>query len=271
MRIDTEDPLTLRDGDPMDAERKTRVLADADRVREIARLEQMRSALRGLPELPPPPGVWQRIAGELERRPAAHGPLRLRRIGSRAAAAAVGGAVLVALAAAMIGDRAGVPSIRERVAAIEPVSGFGSTKVEVPLPDVDTEPLRAVADSTESAIEPADAEENRAERDEAERFHAAPPDAASTRMDRYAALAAESARLERALGRIRFQPEVMNAGTAGTIVGLEDTLAALDEQLTFAAAGGADPHERETLWRERVNVMRALVQVRYAQAQRSGL
>jgi hypothetical protein len=224
MRFDTQDLLTLRDGEPIDAERRARVLADIDQVREIDRLEQVQRELRGLPELAPPNEAWQRIAAALER-PAS----RPRRTWSRVAAIAVGAAVLVAFAAAMIADRADEPS----------------------------QPLSLVhVESAPNLDSPANVEASRA---------------LPVGMDAHSTLVAESARLERVLAQIGFQPEVMSAGTAGTIAGLEDTLAALDEQLTFAAAGGLEPHERETLWRERVNVMRALVQVRYAQAQRSGL
>jgi hypothetical protein len=221
MRFDTQDLLTLRDGEPMDAERKARVLADPGRVREIGRLEQLQRALRALPELSPPDAAWTRIAEELAR-PAS----RSRRLASRAAAAAVGAAVLAAFAAAVIGSRDGAPSTPEAVTNFRPPTEIA------PAGEID---------------------------------------AAAGAPYVHSALAAESARLERVLGQISFQPEVMNVGTAGTIASLEDTLAALDEQLTFAAAGGLDPNERETLWRERVNVMRALVQVRYAQSQRTGL
>src|SRR5690606_33734042 len=120
-------------------------------------------------ELRPPAESWQRVAEELERRPAPRRPhSRPRRIASRAAAAAVGGAVLVAFAAAMIGDRADAPSIREAVVNSEPASGFGSTdfestEVAVSRPEAAGEPTQAaadsaqaVADSGEIAIDPAE-------------------------------------------------------------------------------------------------------------------
>jgi len=86
----------------------------------------------------------------------------------------------------------------------------------------------------------------------------------------YAALVEESARLERILTVLPERARVMNVGTMGTIVGLEDQVALIDHQLTLGAATGLGGESRQALWRERVDVMNALVQVRYAQAQRVG-
>lgn len=86
----------------------------------------------------------------------------------------------------------------------------------------------------------------------------------------YDQLLAESARLERLLRELPRRGQVMNAATAGTIVGLEDRVALIDERLTLAAASGVRPEYRQALWQERVDVMNALVQVRYAQAQALG-
>ena len=86
----------------------------------------------------------------------------------------------------------------------------------------------------------------------------------------YDSLLAESARLERLLLELPRHGRVMNAATAGTIVGLEDRVALIDERLMLAAASGAEPERRQVLWRERVDVMNALVQVRYAQARDIG-
>ena len=55
--------------------------------------------------------------------------------------------------------------------------------------------------------------------------------------------------------------------TAGTIVGLEDRIAYVDAQLSYAAARGLAPPYRKALWGERVELMNALVQVRFAQTQ----
>ena len=86
----------------------------------------------------------------------------------------------------------------------------------------------------------------------------------------YVALVEESARLERVLAELPTQRPLMTAGTASTIVGLEDRIAFIDEQLTLAAAGKAELPQREALWGERVELMYALVYVRFGQAQPSG-
>jgi hypothetical protein len=223
MRFDTEDLLTIRDGEPIDARRKASVLADADEAREVARLERVKRALQDLPELPPPPGVWNRIAAQLDV------PAPPRRTARRVAAAVFLSAVLFATASTVLW-RGRDASPAQRGAAM-PDSRTGGP---------------SASDITAQQ-------------------HAPPGGASASRA--YDPLVTESARLERVLAGLRSRPEIMTVGTAGTIASLEDTLAALDEQLTFAAAGGLDPGERETLWRERVNVMNALVQVRYAQAQ----
>ena len=86
----------------------------------------------------------------------------------------------------------------------------------------------------------------------------------------YVALVEESARLERLLAQIPYQRPMMTAGTASTIVGLEDRIAFVDAQLTLAAAGGTQLPQRQALWGERVELMNALVYVRFAQAQPTG-
>lgn len=86
--------------------------------------------------------------------------------------------------------------------------------------------------------------------------------------DDYARLVAESARLELMLAELDHTPQLMNAGTARTIADLEDYIGLVDEQLNYAEARGVDLRYRQALWRERVDVMNALLHVRYAQAQR---
>ena len=61
----------------------------------------------------------------------------------------------------------------------------------------------------------------------------------------------------------------MRLGTAGTIVDLEDQISLIDQQLTYGGERLA-PEYRQALWRNRVDVMDALVQIRYVQAQRIG-
>lgn len=84
----------------------------------------------------------------------------------------------------------------------------------------------------------------------------------------YRELIAESRRLERILMSLPEPHHVMQAGTASTIVGLEDGIAAIDAHLSMGVATGVDGQYRRALWQERVDLMNALVHVRYAQAQR---
>ncbi|MEE8249265.1 MAG: hypothetical protein V3R59_03460 [Gammaproteobacteria bacterium] len=86
----------------------------------------------------------------------------------------------------------------------------------------------------------------------------------------YASLAAESARLERTLGSITYQPRLMRASTASTITALEDRIALLDDRLMFSNRLDLSPRQKEALWRQRVDTINALVYVRYSRAQRSG-
>ena len=98
-----------------------------------------------------------------------------------------------------------------------------------------------------------------------------PPGAAVTLMPisspPFAPLVEESARLERLLAELPAPPRVMVGQTAGTIAGLEDRIALVDAQLSYAAARGLEPSYREALWGERVELMNALVYVRLAQTQ----
>jgi hypothetical protein len=86
----------------------------------------------------------------------------------------------------------------------------------------------------------------------------------------YVALVEESARLEKLLAEVPAQRPLMTGGTASTIVGLEDRIAFIDEQLTYGTARGLQLLQREALWSERVELKNALVHVRFAQAQWSG-
>ncbi len=82
----------------------------------------------------------------------------------------------------------------------------------------------------------------------------------------YAELVAESARLERLLAEIPPQSPVVNLGTVSTIVGLEDQIALVDEQLSYGDAIGLQGPQRAVLWTQRVDLMNALVLVRAAHA-----
>lgn len=82
------------------------------------------------------------------------------------------------------------------------------------------------------------------------------------------ALMVESQQLEQDLRSLPDQPQLVRAGTAATIAGLEDQIAAIDFRLNEASIGMT--HEQmELYWRERVRLMNLLVQLRTAQAHRS--
>jgi hypothetical protein len=93
------------------------------------------------------------------------------------------------------------------------------------------------------------------------------PEAAGGDPVSYAPLVAESARLERLLAELPAPRPIMVGSTAGTIVGLEDRIAFVDAQLSYAAAQDLAPTYREALWGERVELMNALLHVRFAQTQ----
>lgn len=78
-------------------------------------------------------------------------------------------------------------------------------------------------------------------------------------------LAAESVALERILATLP-QRRVMRVSTAGTIAGLEDQILLIDAELFRAGLESEPTAYRARLWRERNDVMSALVNVRYAQS-----
>ncbi len=90
----------------------------------------------------------------------------------------------------------------------------------------------------------------------------------STQVDALQTLMVESRQLESDLRSLPAEPRVMQAGTVATISDIKDRVAAIDYQLN-------DPdiemtsEETEIFWRERVRLMKLLVRLRYAQAQRS--
>lgn len=82
------------------------------------------------------------------------------------------------------------------------------------------------------------------------------------------ALRAESRDLERDLRLLPDQPAVMKVSTATTIRELEDRIAGIDHRLNDRSIA-LDEATEEIYWRERVRLMKLLVQMRYAQAQRA--
>jgi len=82
-------------------------------------------------------------------------------------------------------------------------------------------------------------------------------------------LMVESRQLESDLRSLPEEPRVRQAGTVATISEIEDRIAAIDYQLNDATVTMTDEDEH-IFWRERVRLMKLLVGLRYAQAQRAG-
>jgi len=82
------------------------------------------------------------------------------------------------------------------------------------------------------------------------------------------ALMVESRQLESDLRSLPDEPRVVQAGTVATLSGIESRIAAIDYQLNDPGMR-MTPDEIEIFWRERVRLMKSLVQLRYAQARRT--
>jgi len=81
------------------------------------------------------------------------------------------------------------------------------------------------------------------------------------------ALKVESQILERNLRLLPEQPAVMKVSTATTIEDLQNRIAAIDYRLNDYTIK-LEPEQEAIYWRERVRLMKSLVRLRYAQAQR---
>ena len=86
--------------------------------------------------------------------------------------------------------------------------------------------------------------------------------------DSVAALRARSQALEVLLAAMPSRPAVQRADTSLPIETLEAQVQWLDHQLSVAGATGKPAPDAEQLWRDRVEVMNSLVQLRYVEAQR---
>jgi hypothetical protein len=236
MHPSTEDLLSVRDGEPLDAGTSNVIADDATLEREIERMRQVRHALRQLPELPPADDMWQRIvAVERETRP---------RSNARWLAGA-GIAAAVALLAIFV-----ISSPPRPTGGIAPRA----------IPAGDGLTTRAIAEPPSTVVGAETSAETLFDRDRLLVGGRIVPVS-------YPALVQESARLDRALRRLPYQRPMMSAETATTIAGLEDRIALIDEQITYSNARGVPQPQRVALWGERVDLMNALVHVRYAQAQ----
>jgi hypothetical protein len=85
-----------------------------------------------------------------------------------------------------------------------------------------------------------------------------------------AELRARSQALEAVLAALPVRPAVAREATAVPIDTLESQVQWLDHQLSTAADALPEP-QAERLWRDRVEVMNSLVQLRYVEAQRPAL
>ena len=84
----------------------------------------------------------------------------------------------------------------------------------------------------------------------------------------YASLVEQSAQLERELAGLGRQSRVVRAGTMATVASLEGRIDAIDTRLTFARQLGLENAAVASLHRQRVELMNALLQVRYADQMR---
>ena len=91
---------------------------------------------------------------------------------------------------------------------------------------------------------------------------------AESRLSTLQTLMSESRELETTLRALPDAPTVQRASTMATITDLEDRIAAIDYQLNDSSVDMSD-EDRELFWRERVRLMKSLLQLRYAQAQRA--
>ena len=81
-------------------------------------------------------------------------------------------------------------------------------------------------------------------------------------------LQAYSRQLESDLRALPAKPKVSRASTVATMSEIEDRIAAIDYQLNDPTAKWAEG-DKEIFWGERVRLMKLLLQLRYAQAQRA--
>ena len=95
-----------------------------------------------------------------------------------------------------------------------------------------------------------------------------PPTNEAVELTALQTLMTESRELESNLRSLPDAPRVMRASTIATISDLEGRIAAIDYQLNDPAVQ-MSAGDRELFWRERVRLMKSLLQLRYAQAQRT--
>jgi hypothetical protein len=214
----TENLLKIRDGEPIDADALAYIEADPSARAELRRLRDTQQALKDLPSLLPPAGVWDRVIDTAEEDAAR----RVRR--------------------SWQWPLRGVIAASVAVLAIQ----FSTRAPEAP-GRLETGPSTIVAESVPNN-----------------------PMTQIVGTPSYASLVAESARLDRALGSITYRPTVMRGSTVSAITTFEDQIAVVDDRLMYADRLNLNALQRRALYQHRVDLMNALVYVRFAQAQRSG-
>ncbi len=214
----TENLLKIRYGEPVDADARAYVEADPSTRTELERLRQTQKALRDLPELEPPAGVWERVAEEV----GSDATRNAHRVWQWPLRTAIAASVAV-LAIVLVGRQ---PEV------IDPLETGPASIVAEAIPSIQIEEIVGTPS--------------------------------------YASLASESVRLDRALHSITYKPGVVRAGTASTITDFEDRIAMVDDRLMYANQLNLNAPQRRALMQYRVDLMNALLFMRYAQAQRSG-
>ena len=248
----TEDLLSIRDGEPVDAEARAAVDADPALQAEVARLKTTRDRLRGLPGFEPPPGVRAKVFAELET-----GPGTRRKTASETRTPVkLGSARTATERGASAGTTGSSPRSRFIRPAQWPLRGAIAAAVAV----IAVLAVRSL-DEPGGAAPVAIVAENPVSTADTPGLGGAAA---------YTSLTSESARLERMLNEIPYRPRLVNAGTATMISGLEDRIGQVDQVLMYTSANGLQPEQTVALWQERVDLMNALLQVRYAEAQRFG-
>lgn len=247
-----EDLLSIRDGGPVDAEARAAVDTDPALRAEVARLQATRDRLRELPEFLPPPGVLAKVRAELESIPGTrrtpppwpHGSPEAGSVhASTAAVASVGTAG--SASRKRFWRKAQWPLRGAIAAAVAVIAVLAVRSLDEPGGPA---PVAIVAGNPVSTTDT--------------------PGLGGAAA--YTSLTSESARLERMLNDIPYRPRVVNAGTATMISGLEDRIGQVDQILMYTSVNGLQPEQTVALWQERVDLMNALLQVRYAEAQRFG-
>lgn len=208
MHATTEQLLSLRDGDAVDAAVNAHVASCAHCQGALAAAVRVRAELRALPALEPPHDLWGAIAlaglpGARRRRPATW-----RVLGGVAAGFVLGMALILSM---------------------------NSREADRPAPGTTTDLVASTPAPARSA-------------------------SATSRAE----LVATSQQLEAALRALPAAPRVTRTSTALTIDELHDRIQQVDLVLGDPRL---DTESERRLWRQRVQLMNTLVQVRYAELQ----